>query len=348
VDASLSVIKKIYKDKNMATKLGIMGFGNIGRKIYSESLNMDGIEVSAICDIGNPEILEYLLKTEFNNTDSIKLDGNYLVNEKYSTRILSATNPIDVAWDVFGVDIIVDATGKFKSREDLGNHLKAGAKKVIISSLPVNEIDRVVVCGINEEMISQKDRIISAGSSTMNALALLVNALLKFGIKSINMTTIHSYTSDQSLQDVAGMDFRRSRSASENIIPNSNESERWISEIFPALNSKIICSALNVPVQKGSMIDLSISFEKDDISTEKVNDAIVSASNDNPKFIGYTDDPVVSSDIIGDPRSVVFDTMGTMKAGRNLVKVIGWYDNGHCHANRILDVVKSYSKLENY
>tara|TARA_B100001029_G_scaffold136683_1_gene115661 strand:- start:472 stop:1467 length:996 start_codon:yes stop_codon:yes gene_type:complete len=330
----------------MAIKLGIMGFGNIGRKIYSEALDADGIEVSAICDIANPEILEYLLKAEFSNTDSINLDGNYLVSDKYSTRFLSAINPGDVAWDVFGVDMIVDATGKFKSLEDLRGHLKAGSKKVIISSLPSNEIDRIIVCGINEHLINRKDKIISAGSSTMNALALLINPLLEFGIDSINMTTIHSYTSDQSLQDVAGMDFRRSRSASENIIPNSSDSEKWISKIFPSLSGKIICSALNVPVQKGSMIDLSISFDSDDVSIKKINDAIISASADNPDLIGYTNDPVVSSDIIGDPRSVVYDIMGTMKAGENLVKVIGWYDNGHCHANRILDIIKSYSKLE--
>ena len=186
----------------------------------------------------------------------------------------------------------------------------------------------------------------SAGSSTMNALALLIDPLLPFGIDSIHMTTVHSYTSDQSLQDVVGLDFRRSRSASENIIPNSSDSEKWISKLFPSIDGKIICSALNVPVQKGSMIDLSIAFSTDDINTEKVNNAIIGASKNNPDLIGFTNDPVVSSDIIGDSRSIVLDSIGTMKAGKNLIKVIGWYDNGHCHANRILNVVQSYNKLE--
>jgi len=330
----------------MAIKLGIMGFCNIGRKIYSEALNIDNIQVSAICDIGDPEILKYLLKTEFDNMNEIKFEGNYLVNDKTRSRFISAINPGDVTWDVLGVDIVVDATGKFKHRLDLEKYIGAGAKKVIISSLPFDDIDRIVVCGINDKSVKVEDKIVSAGSSTMNALALLINPLLPFGIDSVNMTTIHSYTSDQSLQDVVGLDFRRSRSASENIIPNSSDSEKWISQLFPSMDGKIICSALNVPVQKGSMIDLSISFSSDDINTEKINNAILEASKDNPDLIGFTNDPVVSRDIIGDPRSIVLDSIGTMKAGENLIKVIGWYDNGHCHANRILDVVQSYNKLE--
>ena len=332
----------------MTIKLGLMGFGNIGRKLYSESLKNNNIEISAISDIGDPEILEYLLKAEFENTKNVSLDSNYLINNNYRSRILSAFTPGEMTWDLFDVDFVVDATGKFNSSEYLDSHLNAGAKRVIISTLPSESIDRLVVFGINQDSINLEDRTISAGSSTLNALAYLVNSLLPFGIDAINMTTIHSYTSDQSLQDTVGTDFRCSRSASENIIPNNSEAEKWIVELFPELNDKINCNALNVPVQKGSMLDLSIAFVDDKVSIEDVNSAIIEASELYPDIIGITNDPIVSSDIIGDPRSLVFDVKATMKGGNSFVKVLAWYDNGHCHAMRILDVIKAYSKLEGF
>tara|TARA_Y100000758_G_scaffold277182_1_gene222403 strand:+ start:206 stop:1210 length:1005 start_codon:yes stop_codon:yes gene_type:complete len=332
----------------MTIKLGLMGFGNIGRKLYSESLKNNNIEISAISDIGDPEILEYLLKAEFENTKNVSLDSNYLINNNYRSRILSAFTPGEMTWDLFDVDFVVDATGKFNSPEYLDSHLNAGAKRVIISTLPSESIDRLVVFGINQDSINLEDRTISAGSSTLNALAYLLNSLLPFGIDAVNMTTIHSFTSDQSLQDTVGTDFRCSRSASENIIPNNSEAEKWIVKLFPELNDKINCNALNVPVQKGSMLDLSIAFVDDKVGIEDVNSAIIEASELYPDIIGITNDPIVSSDIIGDPRSLVFDVKATMKGGNSFVKVLAWYDNGHCHAMRILDVIKAYSKLEGF
>ncbi len=332
----------------MTIKLGLMGFGNIGRKLYSESLKNNDIEISAISDIGDPEILEYLLKAEFENTKNVSLDNNYLINNNYRSRILSAFTPGEMTWDLFDVDFVVDATGKFNSPEYLDSHLNAGAKRVIISTLPSESIDRLVVFGINQDSINLEDRKISAGSSTLNALAYLLNSLLPFGIDAVNMTTIHSFTSDQSLQDTVGADFRCSRSASENIIPNNSEAEKWIVKLFPELNDKINCNALNVPVQKGSMLDLSIAFVDDKVGIEDVNSAIIEASELYPDIIGITNDPIVSSDIIGDPRSLVFDVKATMKGGNSFVKVLAWYDNGHCHAMRILDVIKAYSKLEGF
>jgi len=332
----------------MTIKLGLMGFGNIGRKLYSESLKNNNIEISAISDIGDPEILEYLLKAEFENTKNVSLDNNYLINNNYRSRILSAFTPGEMTWDLFDVDFVVDATGKFNSPEYLDSHLNAGAKRVIISTLPSESIDRLVVFGINQDSINLEDRTISAGSSTLNALAYLLNSLLPFGIDAVNMTTIHSFTSDQSLQEGVGTDFRCSRSASENIIPNNSEAEKWIVKLFPELNDKINCNALNVPVQKGSMLDLSIAFVDDKVGIEDVNSAIIEASELYPDIIGITNDPIVSSDIIGDPRSLVFDVKATMKGGNSFVKVLAWYDNGHCHAMRILDVIKAYSKLEGF
>ena len=332
----------------MAIKIGLMGFGTIGRKLYSESLKYNNIEISAICDIGNPEILVYLIQREFENTKNVSFKDNFLKSNDNKSRFLNANDPGDVPWDLFDVDFVIDATGKFRTLEYIDKHLNTGAKRVIISSIPVDNIDRLVIYGVNEDTIELQDRTISAGSSTMNALALLLKSLLPFGIDCINMTTIHSYTSDQSLQDVAGSDFRCSRSASQNIIPNNSDVENWISQLFPSLENKISCNALNVPVQKGSMLDLSMAFTNDKINIDEVNNAIIKASKLNPDIIGITNDPVVSSDIIGDPRSLVFDTQATLKAGKNLIKVLGWYDNGHCHATRILDVVQAYTKLKGF
>lgn len=329
----------------MAIKIGLMGFGTIGRKLYSESLKRNNIEVSAICDIGNPEILTYLVEKEFENTKKVSFINNYLTSDTSKSRFLNGISPGDVAWDLFDVDFVVDATGKFRTYDHIQKHLSSGAKRVIISALPIDKIDRLVIHGVNEESIKVDDKAISAGSSTMNALALLLKTLVPLGVDSVNMTTIHSYTSDQSLQDVVGTDFRCSRSASENIIPNESEAEKWISQLFPSLEDKINCNALNVPVQKGSLLDLSIAFKKDTINVDEVNSAIFEASKQNPDIIGITNDPVVSSDVIGDPRSILFDTKGTLKAGKNLIKVLGWYDNGHCHAMRILDVVENYSAI---
>ena len=330
----------------MSIKIGLMGFGVIGRKLYSESLKGETFDIKAICDIGEPKILTHLCQKEFSNTKDLVFEDNYFSCSNNKARYFRANNPGDVAWDLFDIDFVVDCTRKFRLQKHINKHLQSGAKKVIISSLPKDEIDRLVVYGVNDDSINENDKSISAGSSTMNALSILLDSLVHLGIESINMTTIHSYTSDQSLQDVAGTDFRCSRSASENIIPNNSEVEKWITDLFPDLTGKVNCNALNVPVQKGSMLDLSISFSKDDIEINDINDIIAEVSEKKSTIIGVTNDPIVSSDIIGDPRSIVFDASATMKAGKNLIKVLGWYDNGHCHAIRILDIIKKYNQLE--
>ena len=329
----------------MSVRLGIMGFGSIGRHLYRFAQKSDNIIIPVISDIGNPEILHYLLSAEDKNGDEVFYKDNYLKNKKFQSRMFQRLAPGDVPWDVFDVDVVIDATGKFNNSTMMHRHLNSGAKRVIISSLPEDIIDRLVICGVNQNEASPCDKTISAGSSTMNALSLVLNALNNFEIEAANMTSIHSYTSDQPLQDVAGSDFRRSRSAAENIIPNISRTESWITHVFPQLENKIICNALNVPVQKGSMLDLSISFSNRDVSVEDVNNTMIQASENYLELIGVSHDPIVSSDIIGDSRSVVFDLRGTMKAGTNMVKMLAWYDNGLCHAARIFDVIKTYANL---
>ncbi len=208
-------------------RVGIMGLGQIGRHLYHLALEDDDIEVVAVADIGKPEIIEYLLKSDGVDEPPCQLQDNYLVNEKFRTRMLQIARPEEVPWDVLGVDCVVDATGRYRRRRDMEAHLRAGAKRVILASLPAEPIDRIVIPGINEAHASAADKMISAGSATTNAFALLLQSLdNSLGVAYASLTTVHAYSSDQSLQDYAHEDFRRSRSAAENIIPNNNESAR--------------------------------------------------------------------------------------------------------------------------
>lgn len=325
--------------------IGLMGFGRIGRLVYLLSNQCKDVNITAISDIGKPDILHYLLQKENELGESIQIEGNYLVNGNKRIRIIHGITPSDVPWDAFDVDIVIDATGKYRNKSELEFHLKAGAKKVIISSLPKDEIDRIIIMGVNENTARNSDTIISAGSSTSNALTLLCKIFDdEFGLDVANMTSVHAYTSDQPLQDTARSQFRRSRSAAENIIPNVSESPKCAEYLLPHLAGRVKGSALNVPVHKGSLLDLTTVFKKD-VSVEDVNTLLEQKSNEYPDIIQYTQDPIVSSDVIESTQSLVFDSQATVKAG-SMIKSLSWYDNGYCQACRILDVIQIYASLE--
>ncbi|MDP6936264.1 MAG: glyceraldehyde 3-phosphate dehydrogenase NAD-binding domain-containing protein [Candidatus Marinimicrobia bacterium] len=327
--------------------IGIMGFGRIGRDIYRLASNHKQFNITAIGDVADPEILYYLLASESPDFSNTKLNDNYLENGHMSTRMVRAIEPGDVPWEVFQTDFVVDATHKYRSREDLQKHLDGGANRVIMSSLPQDKIDKVIVVGVNEMTIHRSDTIISAGSSTTNALILALHILLeKYSIEAANMTSIHSYTSDQPLQDVAGKDFRRSRSAAENIIPNDSESLGWVGKILPVLKGKISASALNVPVQKGSLLDLSVALIDGGITSDDIISLFESAAEKKPALIEVNHDPIVSSDVIGNTHTLVFDSQATMTTGADLIKILAWYDNGLSQAGRILDIIQLYHSLE--
>lgn len=331
--------------RNGKIRIGIMGLGQIGRHLYHLALENDDIEVAAVADIAKPEILLYLLKSDSLDGPSCELRDNYLVNEKFRTRMLQIAKPGDVPWDVFGVDCVIDATGRYRRLEYLEAHLRTGARRVILASLPADPVDRVVIPGINEASAASEDRLISAGSATTNALALLLHSLDKaLGVDSASMTTVHAYSSDQSLQDYAHEDFRRSRSAAQNIIPNSNESARWVELVLPKFAGKLSGYALNVPVQRGSLLDVNCVMQDAGVTVKQVNEAMRAAANDHPLMIGVTDDPVVSSDVIGCRQSLLFDSRATLKAGKRIIKVLAWYESLG-HACRVLDVVRHYSRL---
>ena len=323
-----------------------MGFGGIGRDIYRLSLEHPELEVVVISDIGRADILHYLLKTDDRTAVAVNLEGNFLVSGDHKSRLIHGVAPKDVPWDAFDVDIVIDSTHKYRTRESMQAHLASGARRVILASLPHDDIDRVVVMGVNDDTIQADDLLVSAASGTTNALALMLDILDKnFGVDSAMMTTIHAYTSDQPLRDTAASDFRRSRSAAENIIPNVNISPYWMEHILPRFKGKIEGSALNVPVPMGSLLDLTCVLKKTETTAEEVNTAMRQAADHLNKYIEITDDPIVSSDVIGNTHSLLFDTKGTMKASKRMVKTLAWYDNSLGQAGRLIDLALAYGKL---
>lgn len=332
--------------RNGKIQVGLMGLGQIGRNLYQLAAQSDDLEIVAVADIGKPEIVHYLLKSDAADPAAYKLRDNYLVNNKFSTRMLQIAKPGDVPWDIFAVDCVIDATGRYRRLEHLETHMRSGAGRVILASLPAEPIDRMLIPGINEATALSSDRLISAGSATTNALALILYFLdAALGVDYATMTTVHAYSSDQSLQDYAHEDFRRSRSAAQNIIPNQNDSPIWVERILPQFAGKLTGYALNVPVQKGSMLDLTCVMKDSGVSAAQVNQAMRAAAASQPRLIASTDDPIVSSDVIGCRQSLLFDCQATLKAGTNMVKVLAWYESLG-HACRVLDVVRHYGKLD--
>ncbi|MEP4486735.1 type I glyceraldehyde-3-phosphate dehydrogenase [Marinobacter alexandrii] len=327
-------------------RVGIMGFGQTGRQIFELASRSDDVEIVAIADIGKREILHYLLCSEVNEPERHRLEGNFLVNDRFRARLMEIDRPAEMPWDIFNVDIVIDSTGKYRDRHDMEGHLNNGAHRVLLRTLPTDHIDRIVIPGINASAASADDRMISAGSATTSALALLLNSLSSsFKIDCGSMTTIHSYTSDQPVQDYAGSDFRRSRSAAKNIIPNSHEASLWLGSILPEFEGKILTSALNVPVQEGCLLDVNLVMSDASVTPEDVNEVMRAAAGKLPGILEVVEDPIVSSDVIGNPHSLVFDTKGTIKAGLNTIKTLSWYESLG-HAARLLDVVRLYSKLD--
>jgi glyceraldehyde 3-phosphate dehydrogenase len=241
---------------------------------------------------------------------------------------------------------VIDATGKFRSAEPLQRHLDSGAPRVITTTLPDTSLDRVLVPGVNSSSAEASDRLLSSGSATTTALALTLRILDEaLGVENATMTTIHAYSSDQPLQDYAGKDCRRSRSAAENIIPNTSQSPQWVAQLLPQFQGKLTGHALNVPVQRGSMLDLSTVMSSSDVTAEDINNAMLAACDVYPGVVSTVADPIVSSDVIGNRHSVVFDLQGTMKAGSRMVKSLVWYESLG-HACRTLDVVRLYRALD--
>ena len=335
-------------------RIGMMGFGQVGRQIYRLALDDERYSVVAVSDIGRPEILHHLLTKSMARHVPVSLEGRHLVGRRegpgwrnrLETRLLPADKPAEVPWDVFGVDLVIDTTARFRCAQSLAPHLENGARRVILSTLPEGEIDRVVLCGVNQESIECEDRIVSAGSASTTALALALKVLASTStIEHASMTSVHAYTSDQILQDYAGPDYRRSRSGAANIIPNDTPAPHWVQRLMPEFEGKLSGFAMNVPVQAGSLLDLTVAFADADISAATVNDLFLAAAAAEPELIAATGDPIVSSDVKGCSQSILVDLKGTLKAGSKLVKVLAWHESLG-HARRILDLVALYAGLD--
>jgi len=333
----------------MSVNIGIMGFGRLGRNMFRIAHDDPQVNFAAVSDIADAETLAYLTRNttvEGLFEGELKQDGHTLVTERQRTRVVHGTRPGEVPWDVLGADIVIEATGNFRTRRVLERHLESGAKAVLLSTPPVGDIDRMVINGVNDHELTANDRIVSNGSSSCHALALVLKVLNeKVGLKRATMTTVHAYTSDQQLSDSAAADLRWSRSAAQNIIPNASWAPKAVMELMPELEGKVDGMALNVPVAAGSNLDLVVELDKP-LSAEDYNVIFKEASEGEYKgLLGYTTEPIVSSDIIGNPHSGVIDSQATLSLNNGLIKSIIWYDNGWAYAYRLIETAKKMAEL---
>lgn len=323
-----------------------MGFGRIGRQLYQLACSSEDFDIVAISDVGRPDVLHHLLTKTLGRRHKVSLEGNYLVSELGRTRMISAEHPTEIPWDLFDVDFVIDASNQFRSIEQLQPHIDNGARRVILSVLPASDIDRVILCGVNDADAQSTDRIVSAGSASTTATALTIATVQKhYAIEHASMTSVHAYTSDQRLQDYASADYRRSRSGAENIIPNFTPALEWVPRVMPEIAGKFSAYALNVPVQAGSMLDMTFSLKAEHVKADDINQLFIDAEAAQPRLIETVDDPVVSSDVKGSTKSLVVDLQGTLVAGKRTVKLLAWHETLG-HAERILDVASHYTQID--
>jgi glyceraldehyde 3-phosphate dehydrogenase len=326
-------------------KVAINGFGRIGRSVFRILDQRADIDVVAINDLADNEALLYLLRYDTvmgGFQGRVGLEGDHLVTAHSRVAMLFEKNPSALPWRDLGVDVVIEATGKFTQREQAAQHLTAGAGRVLLTVPAKDEIDYTVVLGVNEDGLKPEQRIISNASCTTNCLAPLARVLHEnFGIVEGVINTVHAYTNDQRLADVPHSDWRRSRAAAENIIPTSTGAAKAVGKVLPELKGRLDGIASRVPVPDGSVVDLFVELGTR-VSVESVH-AAVRAAAATPRLAGileYTDQPVVSSDIIGNPHSSIFDAGFTSVIDGRYLKCLSWYDNEWGYSNRICDVLR--------
>lgn len=323
-------------------KVGINGFGRIGRNVFRAAIDNKDVEIVAINDLTDVKTLAHLLKYDtthgkFNATVEAK-EGALIVNGK-EVKVFAERNPENLPWSSVGAEIVVESTGIFTAKEKAEAHLKGGAKKVIISAPATNE-DITIVMGVNEDKYDAASHtVISNASCTTNCLAPFAKVLNdKFGIVKGMMNTIHSYTNDQNVLDLPHKDLRRARAAAQNIIPTTTGAAKAVSLVLPELKGKLNGMSMRVPTPNVSVTDLVVELEKN-VTVEDVNAALKEAAQGPLKGImNYSDEPLVSSDYNGDPASSTIDALSTMVIGDNMVKVVSWYDNEWGYSNRVVDL----------
>lgn len=332
-------------------RVAINGFGRIGRSVFRILEERNDIEIVAINDLFDHEALRYLLDYDtvmgpFGK--ALELVGDSFVTAKGSVKLLKERDPSQLPWDEMGIDVVVESTGVFTKREQLQQHLDAGAKRVILTVPAKDEIDYTVVLGVNDDKLDFGHRIISNASCTTNCLAPMAKVLDDaFGIEEGVINTIHAYTNDQRLADVPHSDWRRSRAAAENIIPTSTGAAKAVGKVLPQLAGKLHGIASRVPVPDGSVVDLFVKLGQK-VTVADVDHAVMAASQAD-RFKGilqYTDKPIVSSDIIGNAHSSIFDAGFTAVTGDKYVRVLNWYDNEWGYSSRVCDLIAKISSWQ--
>jgi len=327
----------------MTIRVAINGFGRIGRVVFRIlTERSDEFEVVAINDLGKPEALVHLLKYDSThgrfNGEAALVDGNLVVNGR-TIPLLTERDPAKLPWAEMGNPMIVEATGVFRTREQVQKHIDAGASKVLLTVPPKDDLDALIVMGVNDDDLKPEDKLVSNASCTTNCLAPMAKVLNDtFGIDHGLMNTIHGYTNDQRILDLEHKDLRRARSAAVNIIPTTTGAARAVGKVLPELAGKLDGFALRVPVPDGSLVDLTVILDRE-VTTEEVNAAVKAAADGPMKgIIRYNEDPTTSTDIIGDPASNIFDAPLTMAMGKT-VKVCAWYDNEWGYSARCVDML---------
>ncbi len=328
----------------MAVRVAINGFGRIGRAVYRILADRTDVDVVAINDLADNKTLAYLLKYDTvmgRFRGEVKVEGEMLVAGEQRSRMLEIPDPAKLPWKELEVDVVVEATGRFRKREQLEQQIAAGAKRVILTVPAKDDIDNTIVIGVNEGSLRPSDRIVSNASCTTNCLAPVAKVLSeRFGIVKGIMTTVHAYTNDQRLADVPHSDFRRSRAAAENIIPTTTGAAKAVGKVLPVLKGKLDGIAIRVPVPDGSIVDLVTVMEKK-ITADEVNAAIREAAEGPLKsIVEYTEEPIVSSDIIGNSHSAIFDARATHVIGDTFLKTLTWYDNEWGYSCRVVDLIQ--------
>lgn len=325
-------------------KIAINGFGRIGRHVFKIAMETQGIDIVAINDITDNKTLAHLLKYDsvFGvYPKKVEVKGDSIIVDGKEIKALEERDPKKLPWKELGVDVAVESTGVFRKREQITWHIEAGAKKVLLTVPAKDPIDRTIVLGVNDEALKPEDKIVSNASCTTNCLAPVAKILHdNFGIIEGLMTTIHAYTNDQRILDFPHKDLRRARAAAINMIPTTTGAAKAVGIVIPDLNGKLNGMAIRVPTPTGSLVDLTVRLEKDP-SVEEVNNAMKNAANGKLKgILEYCEDPIVSTDVIGNTHSSIYDSLAAMKMGKGFVKILSWYDNEWGYSNRVVDLIK--------
>ncbi|MGD8377250.1 MAG: type I glyceraldehyde-3-phosphate dehydrogenase [Acidobacteriota bacterium] len=334
----------------MTTRIGINGFGRIGRSVLRILTERDDMEVVAVNDLFDNQALAYLLQHDtvmgrFRGT--VEIQDDVMVVNGQSIRMLESPDPGALPWGKMEVDVVVESTGRFRTRESLQPHLEAGARRIVLTVPSKDPVDATVVIGVNDDEIRKEHRIISNASCTTNCLAPLVKVLDEaFGLEKGFMTTVHAYTNDQRLADVPHKDLRRSRAAAQNIIPTTTGAAKAVGKVLPHLQGRLDGVAMRVPVPDGSVVDLSVRLGGEP-TPEDVNAAVRKAAEGALQgVLEYSTQPIVSSDVIGNPHSSIFDAACTQSAGEGFVKTVSWYDNEWGYSCRVVDLIQRLAELD--